>query len=97
MITVTCDSDSTLMMPSMCSLNGTGGIIDFSCEWVLGWPCCVIDCPFFLAGNASEVILSGVDYPPGEYDLTIRLQDSNGQSAEILFEFVQLPGVNKVS
>lgn len=44
------------------------------------------------AGNASEVVLSAVDYPPGEYNLTLTVRDANGQTAAITLPSLRLTG-----
>ena len=45
-----------------------------------------------ILGDADEVVLNVEDYPPGEYNLTIAVQDAEGQSLNVSIPSLQLTG-----
>ena len=46
----------------------------------------------FSAGDASDVILDVEDFPPGEYNLTVRVEDENGRIRISEVESLSLSG-----
>ena len=43
-------------------------------------------------GNASNIVIGVGDYPPGNYNLTVTVQDENGQTVTTVVESFSLSG-----
>ena len=46
----------------------------------------------FSSGNASDVVVDIEDFPPGEYNLTVRVRDESGQTGIAEVESLPLSG-----
>ena len=94
-VTITCEASNPLSFPSECVLSGTDTTITFPCEFFIE-PVESLSLLHSLplhAGNASDIVLDVGDYPPGEYNLTVRVQDENGQTTSTEVESISLTGL----
>ena len=79
-VSVTCEANSPLEMPSECNLSGSNRDITFPCKTYSTFPLDILLSLFWI-GNASDIVIGVRDFPLGDYNLTVTVRDENGQTA----------------
>ena len=98
-VSVTCNATRPLAFPSECVLSGPDTEVTFACESALKCnllPVLSVPPPRVHAGNASDIVLDVGSYPPGEYNLTVRVQDENGLNTTTVLESLPVTGTARL-
>ena len=89
-VSISCEANTPLVSPSECTLTSDSTAFTFPCE-LWHHPKCVKSIQK-TSGNASDVVVDIEDFPPGEYNLTVRVRDENGQTGITEVESLPLSG-----